>query len=328
MLKGRHLIEPGNLSIRELDDLFILAEAMIREPERYSEVCRGKILATLFFEPSTRTRLSFEAAMQRLGGSTLGFAEPNASSAAKGESLADTIRTVSCYADVIAMRNPKEGAALLASQHSEVPVINAGDGGHHHPTQTLTDLLTIRSIKGKTEGLTIGLCGDLKFGRTVHSLAKAMARYPRNRFVLISPPELEIPDYIISRVFKPAGVSFTQVRRMEEAIGDLDILYMTRVQKERFFNEQDYIRLKDSYILDAEKMKLARKDLTVLHPLPRVNEISVEVDSDPRAAYFPQVKYGMYARMALILQLLGTSGSAKPAAAPIAVPAAKDGKKK
>jgi aspartate carbamoyltransferase catalytic subunit len=314
MLKGRHIIEPGNLSVQELEELFTLAERMIREPERYSSACRGKILATLFFEPSTRTRLSFEAAMQRLGGSTLGFADPGATSASKGESLTDTIRVVSCYADVIAMRNPKEGAALLASQVSDIPVINAGDGGHHHPTQTITDLLTIRAVKGKTEGLTIGLCGDLKFGRTVHSLAKAMSRYPRNRFVLISPPELEIPDYIISRVFKPAGVQFTQVRRLEEAIGDLDILYMTRVQKERFFNEQDYVRLKDSYILNAEKMALARKDLCVLHPLPRVNEISVEVDADPRAAYFKQVKYGMYARMALIASLLGCEGNVAPAA--------------
>lgn len=307
MLKGRHLIEPGNLTVEELDELFDLANRIIECPQSYGEVCRGKVLATLFFEPSTRTRLSFEAAMLRLGGSTLGFAEPGASSTSKGESLADTIRTVSCYADVIAMRNPKEGAALLASQFSEVPVINAGDGGHHHPTQTLTDLLTIRSIKGKTGGLTIGLCGDLKFGRTVHSLAKAMSRYSRNRFVLISPPELEIPDYIINRVFKPAGVPFTQVRRLEEAIGDLDILYMTRVQKERFFNEQDYVRLKDSYILDAEKMKMARQDLCVLHPLPRVNEIAAEVDQDPRAAYFRQVTYGMYIRMALIASLLGTS---------------------
>lgn len=310
MLKGRHLIEPGDLTVEELDELFKLAEMIIHNPGNYSEVCRGKILATLFFEPSTRTRLSFEAAMQRLGGSTLGFAEPNASSTTKGESLADTIHTVSCYADVIAVRNPKEGAALLASQFSEVPIINAGDGGHHHPTQTLTDLLTIRAIKGKTEGLVIGLCGDLKFGRTVHSLARALSRYPNNRFVLISPPELEIPDYIINRVFRPAGVQFTQVRRLEEAIGDLDILYMTRVQKERFFNEQDYIRLKDSYILDAEKMKLARDDMCVLHPLPRVNEIATEVDSDPRAAYFKQVKYGMYVRMALIASLLGFAGRA------------------
>ena len=323
MLKGRHLIEPGDLSIEELERLFDLACDIMAKPETYSEVCRGRILATLFFEPSTRTRLSFEAAMLRLGGATLGFAEPGASSTSKGESLSDTIRTVSSYADVIAMRNPKEGAALLASQSSSVPVINAGDGGHHHPTQTLTDLLTIRSIKGKTTGLTIGLCGDLKFGRTVHSLAKAMSRYPRNRFVLISPPELEIPDYIISRVFKPAGVQYTQVRRIEEAIGDLDILYMTRVQKERFFNEQDYVRLKDSYILDAEKMRLARNDLCVLHPLPRVNEIATEVDSDPRAAYFKQVKYGMFVRMALIAELLGVSGW--KVAAPSAV---KEGKKK
>jgi len=323
MLKGRHLIEPGDLSIEELERLFDLACDIMAKPETYSEVCRGRILATLFFEPSTRTRLSFEAAMLRLGGSTLGFAEPGASSTSKGESLSDTIRTVSSYADVIAMRNPKEGAALLASQSSSVPVINAGDGGHHHPTQTLTDLLTIRSIKGKTTGLTIGLCGDLKFGRTVHSLAKAMSRYPRNRFVLISPPELEIPDYIISRVFKPAGVQYTQVRRIEEAIGDLDILYMTRVQKERFFNEQDYVRLKDSYILDAEKMRLARNDLCVLHPLPRVNEIATEVDSDPRAAYFKQVKYGMFVRMALIAELLGVSGW-KVAAPSVA----KEGKKK
>ena len=307
MLEGRHLIEPGNLSVEELDDLFCLAEKIIAEPEAYSQVCRGKILATLFFEPSTRTRLSFEAAMLRLGGSTLGFAEPGGSSTSKGESLADTIRTVSSYTDIIAMRNPKEGAALLASQFSDVPVINAGDGGHHHPTQTLTDLLTIRAIKGKVEGLTIGLCGDLKFGRTVHSLSKAMSRYPRNRFILISPPELEIPDYIINRVFKPAGVQFSRVRRLEDVIGDLDVLYMTRVQKERFFNEQDYIRLKDSYILDKEKMEKAREDLCVLHPLPRVNEISPEVDSDPRAAYFKQVKYGMYARMALIAYLLEVS---------------------
>jgi aspartate carbamoyltransferase catalytic subunit len=344
MLKGRHLIEPGNLTVYEQEGLFELAERIIKDPGAFTEVCRGKILATLFFEPSTRTRLSFEAAMQRLGGSTLGFADPSASSATKGESLADTIRTVASYADVIAMRNPKEGAALLASQYSQVPVINAGDGGHHHPTQTLTDLLTIRTIKGKTEGLTIGLCGDLKFGRTVHSLAKAMSRYPRNRFILISPPELEIPDYIISRVFKPAGVQYSQVRRMEDAIGDLDVLYMTRVQKERFFNEQDYIRLKDSYILDAEKMRLARKDLTVLHPLPRVNEIATEVDSDPRAAYFTQVRNGMFVRMALIAALTGAidipsepvpqakhvsaSGSAKTVGAAAPSHGSKEGKKK
>lgn len=310
-MKGRHLIEPGNFSIEELEELFSLADKIMEDPGSYSEVCRGKVLATLFFEPSTRTRLSFEAAMLRLGGSTLGFAEPNASSTSKGESLADTIRTVASYTDIIAMRNPKEGAALLASQYSNVPVINAGDGGHHHPTQTLTDLLTIKTIKKKMSGLTIGLCGDLKFGRTVHSLAKAMARYPGNRFVLISPPELEIPEYILTRVFKPAGVSYSRMLRLEDVIGDLDILYMTRVQKERFFNEQDYIRLKDSYILDTEKMRLARNDLCVLHPLPRVNEISPEVDSDPRAAYFKQVRFGMFARMALIMQLLGCEGGKK-----------------
>lgn len=308
MLKGRHLNEPGDLSVKELESLFRFAEKIIKNPDQYAEVCRGKILGTLFFEPSTRTRLSFEAAMLRLGGKTLGFADPGASSTTKGESLADTIRTVASYTDIIAMRSPKEGAAYLATQVSEVPIINAGDGGHHHPTQTLTDLLTIRAYKGKLEGLTIGLCGDLMFGRTVHSLAKALSRYPKNRFVLISPPELELPDYIISRVFKPSGSSYIQVRRLENVIGDLDILYMTRVQKERFFNEQDYVRLKDSYILDSEKMKLARKDLTVLHPLPRVNEIAPEVDSDPRAAYFTQVKYGMYARMALITSLLGVGG--------------------
>lgn len=308
MLKGRHLNEPGDLSVKELESLFRFAEKIIKNPDQYTEVCRGKILGTLFFEPSTRTRLSFEAAMLRLGGKTLGFADPGASSTTKGESLADTIRTVASYTDIIAMRSPKEGAAYLATQVSEVPIINAGDGGHHHPTQTLTDLLTIRAYKGKLEGLTIGLCGDLMFGRTVHSLAKALSRYPKNRFVLISPPELELPDYIISRVFKPTGSSYIQVRRLENVIGDLDILYMTRVQKERFFNEQDYVRLKDSYILDSAKMKLASKDLTVLHPLPRVNEIAPEVDSDPRAAYFTQVKYGMYARMALIASLLGVGG--------------------
>ncbi len=305
-LKGRSLIEPDDFSLKELEAVLTLAEQIVKNPEQYMDVCRGKILATLFFEPSTRTRLSFEAAMQRLGGTTLGFAEPNASSTAKGESLADTIHTVSCYTDVIAMRNPKEGAALLASRHSEVPVINAGDGGHHHPTQTLTDLLTIRSVKGKSEGLTVGFCGDLKFGRTVHSLVKALSRYPGNRFVLISPSELEIPDYIVSRVLKPSGVPFTTMSRLEEAIPDLDILYMTRVQKERFFNEEDYVRLKDSYILDKAKMNLAGPELGVLHPLPRVNEISTEIDSDPRALYFKQVKYGMYVRMALIALLTGS----------------------
>ncbi len=305
MLKGRHLIEPADLTITEIDEICILGEKMIIDPKAFMDVCRGKILATLFFEPSTRTRLSFEAAMLRLGGGVLGFADSSASSTTKGESLSDTIRTVSAYADVIAMRNPKEGSALLASRFSDVPVINAGDGGHHHPTQTLTDLLTIRAMKGTFEGHTIGFCGDLKFGRTVHSLVKAMSRYPHNKFILISPEELSIPPYIISQVLKPAGIEFATNERLEAVIGDLDILYMTRVQRERFFNEQDYIRLKDSYILDKDKMKLAKKNMIVLHPLPRVNEISPEVDKDPRAAYFPQVKYGMYARMALLAKLTG-----------------------
>lgn len=305
MLKGRHLIEPGNLSVQEIDEICDLADQMIVDSAAFSDVCRGRILATLFFEPSTRTRLSFEAAMLRLGGSVLGFSDSANSSTTKGETLADTIRTVASYVDIIAMRNPKEGSALVGSQYSSVPVINAGDGGHHHPTQTLTDLLTIRSLKGGFEGHTIGLCGDLKFGRTVHSLAKAMSRYKNNKFVLINPPELEIPQYITDQVFRPAGIVFQQALRLEEVIGELDILYMTRVQAERFFNEQDYIRLKDSYILDKEKMKMAKDSMIVLHPLPRVNEISPEVDSDPRAAYFKQVKYGMFARMALIAKLTG-----------------------
>lgn len=306
MLTGRHLIEPADLSLTEIDSLCELAEQMIVDPKSYSDICRGKILATLFFEPSTRTRLSFEAAMERLGGAVLGFADSSASSTTKGESLADTIRTVSAYADVIAMRNPKEGAALLASRYSDVPVINAGDGGHHHPTQTLTDLVTIRALKGGFQGHTIGLCGDLKFGRTVHSLAKAMSRYPNNKFVLISPTELQIPDYITNQVFKNANVEFVTEERLEDVIDQLDILYMTRVQRERFFNEQDYLRLRDSYILDKEKMKMAKDSMIVLHPLPRVNEICPEVDDDPRAAYFKQVKYGMYARMALIAMLTGS----------------------
>ncbi|MDR1785048.1 MAG: aspartate carbamoyltransferase [Spirochaetaceae bacterium] len=305
MLKGRHLIEPDNLTTGEIDEICLLAERMIVDSASYRDICRGKILAALFFEPSTRTRLSFEAAMQRIGGSVIGFSDAAVSSASKGESLADTIRTVAAYADIIAMRNPKEGAALLASRVSRSPVINAGDGGHHHPTQTLTDLMTIRALKGAFSGLTVGLCGDLKFGRTVHSLAKALSRYPGNRFVLISPAELAIPDYITGGVFAPAGIPWTSCERLEDVIGSLDILYMTRVQRERFFNEQDYIRLKDSYILDAEKMKLARGNMIVLHPLPRVNEIAPEVDADPRAAYFKQVRYGMFVRMALIAKLLG-----------------------
>ncbi|MBQ4496207.1 MAG: aspartate carbamoyltransferase [Spirochaetaceae bacterium] len=306
MLAGRHLLEPADLTVEEMEEIFSLAEKIIVDPSAFSEVCHGKILATLFFEPSTRTRLSFESAMLRLGGKTLGFAEASSSSATKGESLADTIRVVSSYTDIIAMRNPKEGAAVLASKYSSVPIINAGDGGHHHPTQTLTDLLTIRAYKGGFSGLTIGVCGDLKFGRTVHSLAKAMSRYPDNKFVLISPKELQIPEYITEQVFKKSGVEFVEEERLENVIGDLDVLYMTRVQKERFFNEQDYIRLKDSYILDKQKMKNAKPSMIVLHPLPRVNEISPEVDDDPRAAYFKQVKYGMFVRMALMAKLTGS----------------------
>lgn len=305
MLKGRHIIEPGDLSVSEIDEICSLAEQILVDPVSFQDVCRGKILATLFFEPSTRTRLSFEAAMLHLGGTVEGFADASYTSSTKGETLADTIRVVSSYVDVIAMRSPKEGAALLASKFSACPVINAGDGGHYHPTQTLTDLLTIRALQGGFEGHTVGFCGDLKFGRTVHSLAKAMSRYPKNKFVFISPEELRVPEYITKDILEPAGIEYTTAERLEEVIGDLDILYMTRVQKERFFNEQDYIRLKDSYILDCEKMKLARKDMIVLHPLPRVNEIAPEVDADPRAAYFKQVKYGMYARMALIAKLTG-----------------------
>ncbi|MDR3160712.1 MAG: aspartate carbamoyltransferase [Spirochaetaceae bacterium] len=305
MLKGRHFIEPFNFSLEELEELFVLAEDVEAHPERLQNCCRGKVQATLFFEPSTRTRLSFEAAMLRLGGSTLGFAEPGSSSAAKGESLADTIRTVSCYADLIVMRNPKEGAALVASRYAEVPVINAGDGGHHHPTQTLTDLLTIRRLRGGIADFTVGFCGDLKFGRTVHSLARALARYPRIRMIFISPPELRAPEYLRQGVLEQAGIEYREADRLEAVIGELDLLYMTRVQRERFFNEEDYIRLKDSYILNAEKMEAAKKSLFVLHPLPRVNEIDTEVDRDPRAVYFKQAKYGMYVRMALIASVLG-----------------------
>ncbi|MCL1813470.1 MAG: aspartate carbamoyltransferase [Treponema sp.] len=304
MLKGRSFIEPGDFGQEEMEGLFRLAEKIEDNPEYLRESCRGKILATLFFEPSTRTRLSFEAAMLRLGGNCLGFAEPSSSSAAKGESLADTIRTVSCYADAIVMRNPKEGAALLASRFSSVPVINAGDGGHHHPTQTLTDLLTIRRIRGTTENLTIGFCGDLKFGRTVHSLAKTLAGYPGTKMIFISPPELTIPEYIKDMLNKEK-IFCREAERLEEVMGDLDVLYMTRVQKERFFNEEDYIRLKDFFILTAEKMEMAKKDMMVLHPLPRVNEIAAEVDSDERAVYFRQAKYGMYVRMALLSSVLG-----------------------
>ncbi|GHT95678.1 aspartate carbamoyltransferase [Spirochaetia bacterium] len=305
MLTGRHLVEPGNFSIEEMDGLFNLAERIEQDGGYLRESCRGRLLATLFFEPSTRTRLSFEAAMQRLGGSCLGFAEPGSSSASKGESLADTIRMAASYADVIVMRNPKEGAALVASRYSAVPVINAGDGGHHHPTQTLTDLLTIKRLRGAIGNLTVGFCGDLKFGRTVHSLAKALARYAGIRLVFISPKELTVPDYITQGVLEKGKIPYTETDQLEKVISSLDVLYMTRVQRERFFNEEDYIRLKDSYILTAEKMELAKKDMIVLHPLPRVNEIAVEVDDDPRASYFKQAKYGMYVRMALLASILG-----------------------
>ncbi|HCC37715.1 MAG TPA: aspartate carbamoyltransferase [Treponema sp.] len=304
MLKGRSLIEPGNFSLEEMANLFVLAEKIEKDEQYLRDSCRGKLLATLFFEPSTRTRLSFEAAMLRLGGSCLGFADPGSSSASKGESLADTIRMAASYADAIVMRNPKEGAALLASRYSPVPVINAGDGGHHHPTQTLTDLLTIFRLRGKIENITVGYCGDLKFGRTVHSLAKALARYKNIKMVFISPEELVVPEYITRRL-KKQNIEFLETTSLEDSIPDLDVLYMTRVQRERFFNEEDYIRLKDTYVLNSEKMELAKKDLIILHPLPRVNEIAVEVDSDPRAAYFKQAKYGMYARMALLSSILG-----------------------
>lgn len=305
MLKGRHLIDPMDFSIDELEEIFDLADDIIKDSGKYSHLCDGKILATLFYEPSTRTRFSFEAAMLRLGGNVIGFSEASSSSVSKGESVADTIRTVGCYADIIAMRHPKEGAPSIAAMYSEVPIINAGDGGHQHPTQTLTDLLTTRSIKGTLSNLTIGVCGDLKFGRTVHSLIKAMSRYENNKFVLISPVELKIPEFIKKEILEKNNISFVEAEKLDDVIGSLDILYMTRVQRERFFNEEDYIRLKDIYILDGEKMKLAKDDMIVLHPLPRVNEISYEIDNDPRGAYFKQAKYGMYARMALIAKLLG-----------------------
>ena len=301
----KHLINPLDFSVEETEELLLLAEDIAKDRSRYSEVCHGKKLATLFYEPSTRTRLSFEAAMLNLGGNVLGFASGGDSSAAKGESVADTIRVVSCYADIVAMRHPKEGAALVAATHASVPVINAGDGGHQHPTQTLTDLLTIHSLKGRLDNLTIGLCGDLKFGRTVHSLISALGRYPGIKFVLISPEELKVPSYIRKEVLQKNGIEFKETEDLESVMPELDILYMTRVQRERFFNEEDYIRLKDKYILDMNKMSLAREDMLVLHPLPRVNEISVEVDNDPRAVYFKQAQYGVYVRMALIMKLLG-----------------------
>ena len=308
MLKGRSLLEPMDFSLEELDGIFDLADRIIADPQKYAHACDGKLLATLFYEPSTRTRFSFEAAMLRLGGQVIGFSEPNSSSVAKGESIADTIRTISCYADVAVMRHPKEGAPRVAANSTDMPVINAGDGGHQHPTQTLTDLLTIRRTLGTFENITVGCCGDLKFGRTVHSLIKALSRYKNVKFVLISPEELTIPDYVRKEVLIKNNIEFKEVRTMQEALGEVDVLYMTRVQRERFFNEDDYIRLKDTYILDKEKMELAKKDMIVLHPLPRVNEISTEVDSDPRAKYFEQAKNGMFVRIALIMSLLGIKG--------------------
>ena len=301
----RHLMTPLDFSVEELDKLLDLGNDIEKNPEKYAHACAGKKLATLFYEPSTRTRLSFEAAMMNLGGYVLGFSSAASSSAAKGESVSDTIRMISCYADICAMRHPKEGAPMVAARVSSIPVINAGDGGHQHPTQTLTDLLTIRSLKGRLDHLVIGLCGDLKFGRTVHSLIKALSRYESVSFVLISPEELRIPEYIREDVLDAQNIPYQEVEHLEDVMGTLDILYMTRVQRERFFNEEDYIRLKDFYILDKKKMQLAKKDMLVLHPLPRVNEISVEVDDDPRAGYFKQVQYGVYVRMALILTLLG-----------------------
>ena len=301
----RHLMSPLDFSVEELDKLLDLANDIEAHPEKYAHKCDGKKLATCFYEPSTRTRLSFEAAMLNLGGSVLGFHSADSSSASKGESVSDTIRVISCYADICAMRHPKEGAPLVASEKSRIPVINAGDGGHQHPTQTLADLLTIRSIKGRLNNITIGFCGDLKFGRTVHSLINALIRYDNVKIVLISPEELKVPDYVRDDVLRANNIEFKEVEKLEDAMGELDVLYMTRVQKERFFNEEDYVRMKDFYVLDKQKLELAPKDMYILHPLPRVNEISVEVDSDPRAAYFKQVQYAVYVRMALILTLLG-----------------------
>ena len=301
----RHLMSPLDFSVEELDKLLDLANDIEAHPEKYAHKCDGKKLATCFYEPSTRTRLSFEAATLNLGGSVLGFHSADSSSASKGESVSDTIRVISCYADICAMRHPKEGAPLVASEKSRIPVINAGDGGHQHPTQTLADLLTIRSIKGRLNNITIGFCGDLKFGRTVHSLINALIRYDNVKVVLISPEELKVPDYVRDDVLRANNIEFKEVEKLEDAMGELDVLYMTRVQKERFFNEEDYVRLKDFYILTKEKMELAKDDMIVLHPLPRVNEISVDVDDDPRACYFRQAQYAVYVRMALILTLLG-----------------------
>ena len=303
----KHLISPLDLSVEELDSILSLAQDIMDDPDKYSHVCDGKKLATLFYEPSTRTRLSFEAAMLNLGGKVLGFSSADSSSATKGESVADTIRVISSFADICAMRHPKEGAPTVAALHSGIPVINAGDGGHNHPTQTLTDLLTIKTLTGHLDNMTVGMCGDLKFGRTVHSLINAMVRYPNVRFILISPDELKIPDYLRKEVLDAKNIDYVETNDLEKYLPELDILYMTRVQKERFFNEEDYIRLKDSFILDAEKMKLAKKDMYVLHPLPRVNETSTDVDNDERAVYFKQVQFGVYARMALIMTLLNLS---------------------
>ena len=304
-MENKHLIDPMDFSIEELDEIFCLAQDIMKSPEKYSKICDGKILATLFYEPSTRTRFSFEAAMMRLGGKVLGFSEPNSSSASKGETLADTIKMVSIYSDIIAMRHPLEGPARVATQFSSVPIINAGDGGHQHPTQTLADLLTITCLKGKLTGHTIGICGDLRYGRTVHSLIKAMSRYKGTKFILISPKELRIPAYIREEFIQRRNIEFREVERLDDVIEELDILYMTRIQKERFFNEEEYLRLKDSYILDEEKMKHAKEDMIVMHPLPRVNEIAMEVDSDKRASYFKEAECGIYVRMALMCKLLG-----------------------
>ena len=303
-MESKNLLEPMDLTVEELEELFDLAGEIMEAPEKYTEACKGKLMATLFYEPSTRTRFSFEAAMLRLGGQNIGFSEAGSSSVAKGESIADTARTVSCYADLIVMRHPKEGAPRVAANSARIPVINAGDGGHQHPTQTLTDLMTIRSLRGSLSHMTVGLCGDLKFGRTVHSLIKALSRYEGVRFVLISPEELRIPDYVRKEILDKKGLDYREVEQMDEVLPELDVLYMTRVQKERFFNEEDYIRLKDRFILDEEKMALAGEKMMVLHPLPRVNEIAVEVDKDPRALYFEQARYGMYIRMALIMTML------------------------
>ncbi len=310
-LKGRSLLEPMDLTVEELEQLFDLADRIIADPRRYAHVCDGKLLATLFYEPSTRTRFSFEAAMLRLGGQVIGFSEPNSSSVAKGESIADTVRTVSNYVDIAVMRHPKEGAPRVAAYSTDMPLINAGDGGHQHPTQTLTDMLTIRRRHGSFSDLTVGVCGDLKFGRTVHSLIKALSRYKNVKFIMISPDELKIPDYVRKEVLMKNGIPFEEVSRMQDVMPELDVLYMTRVQRERFFNEEDYIRLKDSYILDLSKLENAKKNLMILHPLPRVNEIAVEVDSDPRALYFEQARNGMFVRMALIMSLLGLEEEVK-----------------